>query len=121
VQRRNDPRDPRLRGLRIGERLEWIGRWKERKSDLFARPSWQTGCGVQAGTERLVPDGFATSLPMLIVLGLRRKSPAKIASAESWNDTGFAGMPVPTNAPGSRCDRQRATSLLGRPDPSPGL
>jgi subtilase family serine protease len=25
-------------------------------SDVFSRPSWQTGCGVQAGAERLVPD-----------------------------------------------------------------
>jgi kumamolisin len=25
-------------------------------SDLFARPAFQTGCGVPAGTQRLVPD-----------------------------------------------------------------
>jgi kumamolisin len=61
------------------------------KSVKFARPSWQKGAGVSAGTTRLTPDVAAPADPNTGALVMLNQKPQQIGGT-SWSAPTWAGI-----------------------------
>jgi kumamolisin len=75
------------------------------KSVVFPRPRWQTGSGVPAGTERLVPDVSCTADPatggMVVINGSEQS-----IGGTSWAAPVWAGFCARANDARSRAGKQ---------------